>query len=332
MKVVFFHRKPKSFHYSVEIMFSCIRELLPSNVVPTVAVSKYDSSGIAKRFYNVLEAYFRQGDINHITGDVHFLSYCLSRKKTILTILDCVVDYNTSGFKNVLLRYFWYVLPERCVDYITVISESTKKELLKFIKCSPDKVHVIPACISPKFSKTPKVFNKNNPVILQIGTTQNKNLIRVIEAISGINCRLDIVGQIDEEIRFYLERFRIEYSQSQFLTDEEVLKKYQNCDILMFASTYEGFGMPIIEANVIGRPVITSDIYSMPEVAGNAACIVNPYNVGEIRTAVLKIVTDDFYRDGLVQAGYANGDKYSASAIASKYLELYEQIHKGNNS
>lgn len=66
------------------------------------------------------------------------------------------------------------------------------------------------------------------------------------------------------------------------LSNEEIKKKYEDCDILTLVSTYEGFGMPIIEANRVGRPVITSNILSMPEVAGEAACLVNPFDIENI--------------------------------------------------
>ena len=74
------------------------------------------------------------------------------------------------------------------------------------------------------------------------------------------------------------------------LSNEEIKKKYEDCDILTLVSTYEGFGMPIIEANRVGRPVITSNILSMPEVAGEAACLVNPFDIENIN--FLRIIND----------------------------------------
>ncbi len=75
-----------------------------------------------------------------------------------------------------------------------------------------------------------------------------------------------------------LEECKIEYENFIDISNEELVKKFIECDMLLFASTYEGFGMPIVEANIVGRPVITSNILSMPEVAGDAAILVDPFN------------------------------------------------------
>ena len=82
--------------------------------------------------------------------------------------------------------------------------------------------------------------------------------------------------------------------------------------------------MPIIEANAIGRPVITSGLYSMPEVAGNAACIVDPFNCGEIKEGIQKIINNDVYRNDLVEKGYRNAQRFSVDMIATEYYQLYK--------
>ncbi|MFM7851415.1 MAG: glycosyltransferase, partial [Flammeovirgaceae bacterium] len=111
----------------------------------------------------------------------------------------------------------------------------------------------------------------------------NKNVQRLVRALKGISCVLDIVGEIDEELNNMLIENRVEFQQAQSLTESQILKKYESADIVSFVSTYEGFGMPIVEANTVGRVVVTSNILSMPEVAGNAARLVDPFDVGSIR-------------------------------------------------
>ena len=269
MKVVFFQRKPRrSGNYSVENIFEILRKNLPEDIEPFVAVSKYESNGFFKRIYNIFEAAFRQrlGDVYHVTGDVHFLTYLLKKNRTILTIHDCVILERTKGFTRWLYKFFWYSIPLRKSKIITAVSEATKKEILKYVNCNPEKIIVIPDCISEKFKPVPKRFDKEKPVILQIGTTQNKNLPRLIEAIKDIPCKLEIVGQLDEQIIHLLEKYKIEYENYVNLSEDELIERYNNCDIVTFVSTYEGFGMPIIEANAVGRPVITGNIFSMPEV------------------------------------------------------------------
>lgn len=332
MKVVFFHRKPKLNNFSVEGTFKVIREAMPLDVECKVAQSRFDSKGVFRRLYNIVEATFRQGDINHITGDVHFLTYLLPRNKTLLTILDCVVAYNANGFKRYLLRFFWYVIPEKRVKLISVISQATKDELLKFIPCDPDKVRVVPVCISPNFIRFDKVFNTANPKILQVGTAQNKNLGRVTRALQGIPCLLEIIGRLSQEQITDLQNNNIEYTNSFNIHEDEIVKKYNECDFLVFVSTYEGFGMPILEANAVGRPVITSNILSMPEVAGDAACFVDPYSIPDIRTGIQRIINDEKYRDALVSNGFINVARFHPKEVACQYLQLYRELSEDGHS
>jgi len=313
----------------VEGAFQVIRSAMPTEVECVVAMSKFKSKGILRRFYNIFEAAFRQGDVNHITGDVHFLSYLLRRNKTLLTVLDCVFLYNTTGIKRYLLRLFWYVIPAKRVALISVISQSTKEELLKCIKYDPNKIRVIPVCISPAFSPFKKKFNVAKPTILHIGTSRNKNLLRLIEALRGIPCKLEIVGKLSEEHTTSLAHNNIQYNSSFNLPEAEMVAKYHNCDLVAFVSAYEGFGMPILEANSVGRPVITSDILSMPEVAGDAACIVDPYNLTKIREGIMRIINDEAYRETLIQNGFKNALRFSPNVIADQYVQLYREISEG---
>ena len=84
--------------------------------------------------------------------------------------------------------------------------------------------------------------------------------------------------------------------------------------------------MPIVEANIVGRPVITSNLYSMPEVAGDAALIIDPYNIDEIRNGIIKIIKDDDLRNEIVKKGFMNADRFVLNKISQQYFELYNQI------
>jgi len=110
------------------------------------------------------------------------------------------------------------------------------------------------------------------------------------------------------------------------LTYEEIIKCYEDCDILCFASTYEGFGMPIIEAQAVGRPVITSTVASMPEVAGEGAYLVDPYSVTSIKKGIEKVIYDTAYRNELIRTGKENIKRFEVGKIASQYLKIYEEL------
>ena len=114
------------------------------------------------------------------------------------------------------------------------------------------------------------------------------------------------------------------------LTKEEVVQKYIDADILVFGSLFEGFGMPIIEANAVGRAVVTGNCSAMPEVAGNAACLVNPLEVESIRSGIMRVIRDDAYRLHLIENGRINKERFEAVKIADEYFQLYKEVYSKN--
>jgi glycosyltransferase involved in cell wall biosynthesis len=328
IRVVYFQRKPrKAGNFSIESYFENLRKFLPTRMQASVLISRFESNGFFKRFYNALEAVFRQADINHITGDVHFLAIFLRKRKTILTVHDVAFIENAFGLKRKILQFFWLTLPARKVAYITTVSLSTKNQLLKFIPFfPPDKIFVIPVFIGSIFQPYPKPFNKEKPVILQLGTAFNKNIPRLAQALQGINCQLNIIGVVSEDLHQVLKKYEISYSVFMYLSEAEVLEQYMNCDIVALISTYEGFGMPIVEANAVERPIITSNLLSMPEVAAGAACLTNPYDCDEMRKSILLVIENDSYRQELIENGRKNKLRFMPESIVGSYMEVYEKI------
>jgi len=327
VKVTQFQRKLGQAH-SVDRLFADVRASLPPEILIEVQPSRYVSKGLLRRIYNVFEAAFHQGDVNHVTGDVHFLTYLMSRQKTVLTVLDCVSLERLSGIRLWVFRFFWYWLPVKRSAVITVISHSTKKELLKNVNCDPDKIHVIHCPVPDSFDAKPKEFNESCPRILQIGTTQNKNIERLSQALKGLSCQLVIIGNLSSTQCSALDLNKVNYENYIDLSGIALLEQYHQADLLAFVSTYEGFGLPIVEANAVGRPVITSCLYSMPEVAGEAACIVDPYDVEDIRSGFERIISDAEYRNKLVEAGFINIERFRPVDIAAQYAELYKKLYR----
>jgi len=169
---------------------------------------------------------------------------------------------------------------------------------------------VVPACIASHFQPCPKAFNTDCPRILHIGTAPNKNLPRLCEALRGLRCKLDVVGRLDSGHLEALERNQIDYENASGLSDAEMVDRYRHCDLVAFVSTYEGFGMPILEANTVERPIVAGNVCSMPEVAGEAACLVDPNDVASIRQGIERVIADAAYRDQLVEAGRSNRERF----------------------
>jgi glycosyltransferase involved in cell wall biosynthesis len=318
-------RQPGRF-FSIERIFQQLSPILAQSLSVGTTDMKYSRVTIGNILANIRQAKKCSADIYHITGDVHYVVLGLPPRRTLLTIHDCVFLYTASGLKRRLLKWLLLDMPVHRSSLVTTISEATRQDILNFTGCSPQKVVVIPDPVSDTIRYSPAGFRPEEPVILFMGTTDNKNLFRVAQALKGISCRLEIVGQLNADQKRALTDQSIRYNQRSGLSDEEVAAAYVNADLVLFPSTFEGFGLPIVEAQKSGRPVITSDLSPMKEVAGGAAHLVDPYNVDSIREGVLSVIQQPDYRQQLVEKGLANVRRFSTTAIAAQYLECYNKL------
>ena len=210
---------------------------------------------------------------------------------------------------------------------MTTVSSQIKEEIIRYTGCHSEKVWVIPNAPSPAFKAMPKDFYSVRPRILQVGTAPNKNLSRLIDAIAGLECTLVIVGFLDSNLRRRLRDKRIDFENYIDLSLPALVRQYELCDLLAFTSLYEGFGVPILEAQAVGRPIVTSDRAPMSEIAGKGAALVNPTETREIRSAIVKICSDAAYRQQLVDAGSENVKNDAPRRIAEQYYQLYKQLN-----
>jgi glycosyltransferase involved in cell wall biosynthesis len=324
-QVVMFQRRPLPGQHSLERVFQDVRSALPDDIQVITQVLPFESRGFANRLRNMLFAWRNRGGINHITGDVHYLALVLPRRSTVLTILDLVGIERLRGVRRWLLILLWYRLPGRRAQRITVISEWTRDQLTSLLPHLEGKIGVIHCPVSASFARSQRPAQQRT-VVLQVGTSWTKNLDRVIDAVAGLQIHLRVIGRLDDSQRRRLLEANVDYSQIADLPDESLAAEYANCDLVMFASLYEGFGLPILEAQAVGRPVITSDAASMPEVAGRGALFVDPHDASQIRAAVRSLAADEDLYDSLVEQGLENVQRFHLPSIAESYAELYRTI------
>ena len=326
IRIVHFMRQPNVGAPSIERVYEDVRAALPDDCQVEMWTCRNPSTGLWPRLADAWAARRAQGDVNHVTGDTHYLAWFLDRRRLVLTVHDLVSLGRLKGLKRWVLWLLWYWLPVKRSRIVVTISEATRQALLESVKCDPAKVVVIHNPVSTEFQAVAKAFETSCPRILHIGTTPNKNLNRIAQSLEGIPCLLVVIGIMSPDQVGVLARHGIVYENRFDLPRSELLEEYRRADLLLFASTYEGFGLPIVEANAIGRPVVTSQCSSMPEVAGNAACLVDPFDVSSIRQGVLRVIEQPVYRQKLVERGHANAMRFHAATIASRYAQVYRAV------
>jgi glycosyltransferase involved in cell wall biosynthesis len=326
MKVLHVCRKQHAAYFSIEKVFSTVTPWLEKKLTLKKFNAPRYTSGLKDVFANIRAMMPLRADVYHVTGDIHYAVLGLPSKYTILTIHDAVFMHKNKGLKRTIFHWLYLKLPVKRAALVTTISEKSKQEIISFTGCNPNKITVVPNPVEQRIYYSEKPFNKSCPVILFIGTTDNKNLFRSVEALEGIRCTFHIIGKLSPRHSSWLEKKNIRYKVSYQLSDQELADCYAESDVVLFPSTYEGFGLPIIEGQKAGRAVITSTISPLKEVSGGGACLIDPYDTASIRQAIKKIIQDDQYRNELVMRGFENVQKYTPEAIGQLYLDLYKRV------
>jgi len=309
----------------------------------------FTSRGIFSILFNLIFlTRFKKG-LFHITGDVHYAILALPQDRTILTIHDLVFLHTYKGLRRRLLKWIFLDLPVKKAKYITTISEKSKHEILEYTNCDPQKILVIPNPVDLSFDNhstspasvyqplvgrqahlsqppQPSAGKLNPSTILFLGTKPNKNLEISIAALFGLDVHLRIIGELTQNQKEMLEKFRIQYSVDFSISPEQLAAEYTNADFILFPSTYEGFGLPVIEGFQAGRPVITSNISPMKEVAGDAALLADPTSIASIRENVIKLLTDQSLKTQLVADGKEKVKQYQPGFIAETYQKLWSKF------
>lgn len=325
MKIVFFFRRKLPEFNSIEELFNSITEELKSHIQIEKIELPYSNFDVKSVFQNLNFVKKQRGKINHITGHVNYIAL-MTGKRTVLTIHDVKSAFYGNIFHQIIIKTLMYWLPAIFVKKITVISNFSKIELESIIPFAKSKIKVIYNPVGKLFQSKNYSFNTQYPTILCLGTKENKNLERIIKSLNGMNCRLHIIGKLSKDQLLLLDEYNTSYINSFNLSQKEIVASYESCDLLCFPSTYEGFGMPIIEAQAIGRPVVTSNIGAMLEIAENSACLVDPFDLESIRTGIENVVANEKYRNELIQRGFENIKKFQIEAIVDEYIKVYEDV------
>lgn len=326
MKVVLIERNPSLGGHSIEALFDQLGAAL-SKRIEVVRIRWY---GWRHLFDFMRKVYAERADIYHITGDVNYLALVFLCGRVVITVHD-IDHYNKTlrGWRRLIYRFLWFDLPLRRAAAIVAVSQTTAHLMVRKLGIDPRRIEVIENFISADFQPIPKWDLSDPPVILQLGTGPQKNLERLFSALSGQRCRLVLIGQMTPDQRALLDESDVEFANYSNISCDEVIAQYGAADIVTFASLYEGFGLPIVEAQAIGRPVITSNRPPMTDVAGDGAMLIDPEDTGAYRAALVSLLEDPLLRADLVERGTENARRFSLDAAVQAYLDLYHRLSLG---
>lgn len=311
------------------------------------------SSNRHSRFYEnfYIPNYIKKNsiDLHHIPQNGIGLSTNYSTN-SIITLHD-LIPYTlpqTVGAKY--LERFLREMP-KILDKakgILTVSEYSKKDILKFFHgYPPEKIFVTPLAANSNFKPLDKTvcenfvkekFSINTPYILYIGGfSTRKNVRELILAFKNINSSLKtpytliLAGSIKDEgkkLVSLVESLNIQNNVvfTGFLDEEFLPIIYNGAEAFVYPSLYEGFGLPPLEAMSCKTPVITSNLTSIPEVTGDSAILIDPFNSDELGNELFNLLNNDKFREDLAIKGYKKSLEFSWQNTAKKTLDAYNSL------
>ena len=215
-------------------------------------------------------------------------------------------------------------------DAVIAVSDFTRSQVVSLLGVPASKVHVVHHGI--RELRLPRC--ERQPVILTVGAIQKrKNVARLVEAFESLDgdWRLVLVGSQGYGAAEILARIEASSARDRikvtgYVTPEELAAWYATASVFAFPSLDEGFGMPVLEAMAAGVPVVTSDRSALPEVAGDAALLVNPEDTDALREALIKLTGGSDLRKDLAQRGAARARLFTWQKAACATWEIYRNL------
>lgn len=240
---------------------------------------------------------------------------------------------NSSFLKRI---YYRFILRRVCLNAAAIftVSQFSRDRIMEWAGISGDNLFVVGNGVSSRFSPFGNGSDLNFSYVLCVSNRKgHKNekgaLLGFLKANLPNEVKLVFTGEPDDFIANTIDELdaldRVHFTGR--VSEEELAALYRSAILLLFPSFYEGFGLPIIEAFASGTPVITSDITSMPEIAGDAALLVDPYNVDEISQAVQKMYFSAQLREECIRKGFMRVADYSWDAVAERVSSVFDNLN-----
>lgn len=292
------------------------------------------------------EKYFESPDL--INGTDHFVYPC-ERSLKVMTIHD-LTFLKYPEYASPIVKKTYTARVQKCLqwtDSIITFADSTKKDICKYFDFDPDRIFVTPQASryenfvlkSQQIEALKKIvtYDFSQPYLLFVSTLEpRKNIINLIQAFDrlkrdrSIKHHLILIGKKgwnEKPIFAEIENspWRDCIHHLDYLSDELVALFYSQAEVFIYPSFYEGFGLPVLEAMTLSAPVITSNTSSLPEVAGDAALLINPHDPIELADAIFSLLQDSHLRQTLIQKGKERARDFSWERTAKATLKAYRE-------
>lgn len=289
-----------------------------------------------------------QFDVIHYTQEAVYPLFWLSNAKIVITIHSAA-----EGWRDYAMRIRWWLIYltfkffQRWIDAIISVSEATKKSFQNFFNIPEEKFWIIKEGVEERYHQTydrkesqklvKERYGVPSPYILN-GSRMDpqKNIPRVIMAYAKLRKEHNIPHALVLGSRHQSKENKIADDLIKNLGLEgrvfflpyvpDMPQMYTGSDLFIFPSLHEGFGLPLLEAMAAGTPIVTGNTFAMPEIAGDAALLADPYNVNEIALAMWRALSDEKLRQDLIKKGKERVRNFSWSKMTGEIYELYNKL------
>jgi len=281
----------------------------------------------------------------------HYVLPPLVSCRSVVTIHDCIHLMFPQYLPNRLAHRYArtsIALAARRATRVLTVSESSKRDIMRFVDAPAEKIDVIYNAYDERFGIEPREeevvrvrerYQLHDEFVLYAGNVKpHKNLGRLIDAFQIVRNRgldhLKLVLIGDDISKYAALRRAVHQHQLHkyvrflgYLPEETLAVMYRLAGVFVFPSLYEGFGLPPLEAMASGTPVVTSNVSSLPEVAGDAALLVDPYEPAAIADGIYRVLTDEELRRDLRRKGLARAHQFSWEQSVRRVRDIYGQVN-----
>ena len=282
-------------------------------------------------------------DIYH--GLSHELPFGIEKTgvKSVVTMHDVIFVRFPEWYKPLDRKFYFRKMDHACrvAAKIIAISHQTKDDLVTFFKINPEKVEVIYQSINPLyFEELPKdrlkavekKYSLPDEFILTVGTLETrKNLLTLLKAIPLLDRKITLVmvgkkTNYLQTLQPMLEKLKTQLIFLPQADDNDLSCIYRLAKVMVYPSLFEGFGLPVVEAQACGCPVVTSRVSSMPEAGGEGALYADPTNEADIAKQIGCLLIDGKLRNELIGKGKENALRFTPEVYANHLMELYKKL------